>query len=336
MSAIVDNPTNYGRVIRDENDNLCRIVEEKDATDNEKLIKEINTGVYCIDWQAISPAFFQISNNNKQGEYYLTDIVDWACKNGLSSKSFILDDVDEIFGINSREDLIKAGKILNKRTLSSLINSGVTIISPENTWISPETAIGQDSVVYPGCFMEGENSFGENCILGPDLFIAGNVQAENNVKITQSRLSDTKIAANSTIGPYAHLRDGVEIAAKVRVGNFVEIKKSRVDHHTNISHLSYIGDSELGSNVNIGAGTITANYNELTKEKSKTLIEDGVKIGSNSVLIAPVTISKEANVAAGSVITKSVPESSLAIARGQQKVIENWVKKKINELNSVK
>jgi len=209
---------------------------------------------------------------------------------------------------------------------------GVTFVSPENTFVSPETTIGQDSTVYPGCFFEGENYFGKNCTLGPDLFIGGDVRTEDNVKILQSRVSHSFIGLNSTVGPFAHLRDGVEISSYVRIGNFVEVKKSKINDHTNVSHLSYVGDSNLGKNVNIGAGAITANYNPLTKEKNTTEIKDNVKIGSNCVLIAPVTVKEGANVAAGSVITKDVPEYSLAIARGKQQIIEKWVEKKIKSI----
>lgn len=332
MSAIIDNPRNYGRIVRGEAGNLERIVEEKDASVEEKLINEINAGVYCLEWEKVSPAFFELTTNNKQGEYYLTDIIDWSCKKGFNVQAYTVEDDTEIMGINSRADLAMAGYLLNRRKLDILLDNGVTIIDPENTWISPETNIGQDTVIYPGCYLEGRNTIGDNCVLGPNTFIGGEVIAGNNVKIYQSRVSKASISDNSSIGPFTHIRDGVEISSNVRIGNFVEVKNSIIDESTNVAHLSYVGDSILGKNVNIGAGTITANYDPLTKKKSKTILEDGVKIGSNSVLVAPVTISRNANVAAGSVITKDVAESSLAIARGKQKVIEGWVDKKLKEL----
>lgn len=331
LSAKIDQPRYYGRIIRDLNGSVKKIVEEKDATQSEKEIKEINAGVYCLEWEKISPAFFNLSSNNKQGEYYLTDIVEWTCQKELKVEAYTLENNIEILGINSRADLALAGSFLNQRTIDDLMKKGVTIIDPQNTWISPETNIGQDTIIYPGCYIEGENNFGSGCILGPDLFISGNVTAGNNVKIFQSRISNVSISGDSSIGPFAHIRDNVNINKNVRIGNFVEIKNSSIDESTNIAHLSYIGDSSLGKNVNIGAGTITANYNSLTKQKNKTYLEDGVKIGSNSVLIAPVRISKNANVAAGSVITKNVPEASLAIARESQKIIEGWVNKKLRE-----
>lgn len=331
LSAMIDNPANYGRIIRDSKSSVKKIVEEKDATTEEKRINEINAGVYCLEWNKVSSAFFDLKTNNSQGEYYLTDIVDWACQKGLKVEAFTLMDNNEILGINSKIDLANASEILNKRALISLMSNGVTIIDPSSTWISPESSFGKDTIVYPGCYIEGKNEFGANCMLGPNLFIEGNVKTGDNVKLTQSKVSNAVISDNSTIGPFAHIRDGVEIAENVRIGNFVEVKKSVVDKSTNISHLSYIGDSDVGQNVNIGAGTITANYNPLTKKKSKTAIKNGVKIGSNSVLVAPVTVEENANVAAGSVITKNVPSSSLAIERSEQRIIEKWVDKKLKQ-----
>jgi len=335
MSAIFDDPTNYGRIARDKNGCIKKIVEEKDANPQEKEIKEINAGVYCMEWEKIAPAFFELTTNNKQGEYYLTDIVASSVNKGLKTDVFILENKNEIFGINSRQHLAEAANILNKLTLENLMDRGVTFISPENTFVSPETEIGQDSIVYPGCMIEGANIFGENCILGPNTFIGGNVKTGNNVEIIQSKVSNAFIGENSTIGPFAHIRDRVEINSNVRIGNFVEIKKSNINSSTNVSHLSYIGDCEVGGNVNIGAGTITANYNPLTKKKNKTIIEDNVKIGSNSVLVAPVTVKNSANIAAGSVITKEVPEFALGLARIKQTNIENWVHKKLNNIETV-
>lgn len=334
MSALFDDPTNYGRIIRDDSGNISKIVEEKDANSEEKQIKEINAGVYCLEWEKISPAFFELTTNNEQGEYYLTDIIDWSVKKDFKTCGYILDNNKEIFGINSRAHLAEATGFLNTITIQKHMDNGVTFISPENTFISPETKIGQDSIIYPGCVIEGSNIFGENCVIGPNTFIEGNVKTGNNVKIIQSKASNAYIGENSSIGPFAHLRDRVEINSDVRIGNFVEVKKSTVDSSTNISHLSYVGDSIVGKNVNIGAGTITANYDPLSKKKSQTVIEDNVKIGSNSVLIAPITVKNSANVAAGSVITKEVPEFSLAIAREKQKNMENWVEKKLTKIDS--
>jgi bifunctional UDP-N-acetylglucosamine pyrophosphorylase/glucosamine-1-phosphate N-acetyltransferase len=331
LSAIFDDPTNYGRIIKKDG-KLDSIVEEKDATAEQKQIKEVNTGVYCLNWQKILPAFGTLKSNNSQNEYYLTDIVKWAVSNNLNTNSFILKDNNQSFGINSKEHLMQATQFLNQRTLKALLDEGVSIYSPETVFISPETKIGADTVIYPGVCIEGKNHIGKNNIIGPNTFIEGGVVTGENTKIIQSKVSNAKIGDNTTVGPFAHIRDNAEISSKVRVGNFVEIKKSQIASNTNVAHLSYVGDAELGENVNIGAGTITANYNALTKQKSKTIIKSGVKTGSNSVLVAPLEIGENANIAAGSVITKDVPENSLAISRAKQENFIGWVAKQLAKI----
>ncbi len=295
MSTIFDNPTNYGRIIRENDNTLKCIVEEKDATPEQKAVKEVNAGIYCLNWGKIKNAFSQLKTNNAQGEYYLTDIIQWGKEQKLNVNAFILENSDEIYGINSRQNLAQATKIMNLRKLDELMTSGVTIVDPRCTWISEDTQIGQDTIIYPSTYIEGKNIIGKNC----------------------------------KIGPCAHLRGGVEVCDNVKVGNFVEVKKSKISSNTNVGHLSYIGDSELGEHVNIGAGTITANYDPLSKVKSKTVLKDNVKIGSNSVLVAPVTVEEGANVGAGSIITKNISSWALAITRAPLKVLENWVKRKI-------
>ncbi len=295
MSTIFENPTNYGRIIREADNTLKCIVEEKDATPEQKAVKEVNAGIYCIDWAKVQPAFSQLTSNNAQGEYYLTDIIEWGKKNSLNVNAFILENNEEIFGINSRLHLAEATKIMQKRINEKHMINGVTIVDPATTYISADTEIGQDTVIFPATYIEGKNIIGKNC----------------------------------KIGPCAHLRGGVEIADNVKIGNFVEVKKSKINSNTNAGHLSYIGDSEIGSHVNIGAGTITANYNPLTKEKSKTVLEDNVKIGSNTVLVAPVTVEEGANVGALSVITKNIPSWALALTRSPMRVLNDWVKKQL-------
>lgn len=295
MSTIFENPTNYGRIIREADDSLKCIVEEKDATPEQKSVKEVNAGIYCLNWGKIKPAFSQLTSNNAQGEYYLTDIIEWGKKNSLNVNAYILENNEEIYGINSRINLAEATKLLTRRVLNNLMINGVTIVDPESTWISPDTQIGQDTVIYPSTYIEGKNKIGKNC----------------------------------KIGPCAHLRGGVEVYDNVKIGNFVEVKKAIIKSNTNVGHLSYIGDSELGEHVNIGAGTITANYDPISKVKSKTILQDNVKIGSNSVLVAPVTVEEGANVGAGGIITKDVPSWSLAITRSPLKVFADWVKKKL-------
>lgn len=293
MSAIFENPTNYGRIIRNQDGSLNSIVEEKDATPEQKAVKEINAGIYCINWAKIKPAFNELTSNNAQGEYYLTDIIKWGNEKNLSVNAYTLKNNEEIFGINSKTHLAEATKMLNNKIVQKHLDNGVQIIDPATTWISPETEIGADTIIYPSCYINGKNKIGKHC----------------------------------KIGPFAHLRGDVVLEDYVKIGNFVEVKKTTIKSHTNACHLTYLGDSEIGSNVNIGAGTITANYNPLTKVKSKTIIKDNVKIGSNSVLVAPITIEEGANVGAVGVITKNIPEWSLAITRSPLKLIEGWVKK---------
>jgi len=335
LSTKVKNPVNYGRIVRGMEGSVRKIVEEKDATISEKKINEINTGVYCIEWQKIAPAFLELNSNNAQGEYYLTDIVEWATTRELNVNAHMLAEESEIFGINSRADISTATMLLNIKKIEQLMASGVTIVDPSNTWISDETEIEPDCTILPGCYIEGANYIKSNTVIGPNVYISGNVHIGFECNVTMSKLSKTIIGDHCTIGPFAHLRDQVIIDNNVRIGNFVEVKKSKIKCNTNAAHLSYIGDSELGSEVNIGAGTITANYDSLLKVKNKTVLKDKVKIGSNTVLVAPVTINEGANVAAGSVITKDVPEYSLAIARGRQAIIDDWVNKKLKEKENI-
>lgn len=301
MSAIFDDPANYGRIVRrgeiaaspeaPRND-VVSIVEEKDATPEQKAIKEVNAGVYCLKWQKVKPAFSQLTSNNAQGEYYLTDIISWGGKCGLNTNAYVLENNEEIFGINSRAHLAQATKMINKRNIEKHLENGVTIVDPDTTWISSDTEIGVDTVIYPNTYITGKNKIGGKCF----------------------------------IGPFAHIRGNVELGDNVKIGNFVEVKKSKIASNTNACHLTYIGDSEIGTEVNVGAGTITANYNHLTKSKSKTVIKNGASIGSNSVLVAPIEIGEKVTVGAGTVVTKDITEKALAVARAPMKIVENYYK----------
>lgn len=297
MSTLFDNPTGYGRIIREQDNSLQCIVEEKDANPEQKAVKEVNAGIYCLNWGKIKDAFGQLKSNNAQGEYYLTDIISWGKTKALKVNAYILENSDEIYGINSRLNLAQAAKMMNHRNLERYMINGVTIVDPDSTWISEDTEIGQDTIVYPFTYIEGKNTIGKSC----------------------------------KIGPCAHFRGNVEVCDNVKVGNFVEVKKAKISSNTNVGHLSYIGDSELGEYVNIGAGTITANYNPLTKEKTKTILKDNVKIGSNTVLVAPITVEEGANIGAGTVVTKDIPAWALGITRSPLKILENWVKKKLSK-----
>lgn len=291
MSAVFDDPTNYGRIIR-KGENLAAIVEEKDATSAQKKIKEVNAGIYCLNWEKVKGAFSQLKNNNAQGEYYLTDIISWGVENGLNTNVYTIDDVDEIFGINSKTHLAQASAMLKDKIIQKHLDNGVTIVDINSVWISEDTQIGADTIIFPNVYISGKNIIGKNC----------------------------------KIGPFAHLRGNVELGENVKIGNYVEVKNSTIASNTNACHLSYIGDTEIGSNVNVGAGTITANYNHFTKQKSRTVIKDGASIGSNSVLVAPVTLGEKCSIGAGSVITKNVDEHSLALTRANLRTVENYVK----------
>ena len=297
MSTLFDDPTNYGRIIRESDNTLKCIVEEKDATPEQKAVKEVNAGIYCLNWGKIKAAFSQLTSNNAQGEYYLTDIIEWGKKNNLNVNAYILKDNKEIYGINSRANLAQATRYLTDRVLNNLMINGVTIVDPASTWISADTEIGKDTIIYPATYIEGKNKIGSNC----------------------------------NIGPCAHLRGDVIIDNNVKIGNFVEVKKAHIKSNTNVGHLSYIGDSELGEHVNIGAGTITANYDAISKKKNKTILKDSVKIGSNTVLVAPVTVEEGANIGAGTVVTKDIPAWSLGLTRTPLKIFTDWVKNKLNK-----
>ena len=292
MTSFFSNPTGYGRILRNENGDITSIVEEKDASEDIKKIKEINTGIYCINWESAGFGVDEIKNENAQKEYYLTDLIKWGVSCSKKVSPYVLKSSDEIFGINSKLHLSIATKIMQQRKLNELMEQGITIVDPDTTYISPETEIGEDTIILPNVVLEGKNIIGKDC----------------------------------KIGPFSHLRGNCKIEDFVKIGNFVELKNATVQSHTNICHLSYVGDSCVGQNVNIGAGTITANYDSRTKVKSKTEIKSNASIGSNTVLVAPVEIGEHALIGAGSVITKSVKENSLALTRSPQKEVQNYVK----------
>jgi bifunctional UDP-N-acetylglucosamine pyrophosphorylase/glucosamine-1-phosphate N-acetyltransferase len=326
LAATLTNPFGYGRVIT-EGRAVTRIVEQKDATEAEKTVPLVNTGIYCLNWAKISPLLDQLSNQNAQGEFYLTDVIALAVKAGYAVGMEHLDEPEEMLGVNSRADLALCHEVLNRRTLNRLMADGVTILHPASTFIGPEVIIGSDSTVLPGCYLQGDVTIGKRCTIGPHTTMSGTVSIEDDVKVIQSAVRDARIGSFTSVGPFAQLRDGVDISHHVNIGNFVEVKKATIDHHTNAAHLSYLGDATLGTEVNIGAGTITANYDPIRDIKSQTTVEDGAKIGSNSVLVAPVTVGQNASVAAGSVITKDVTPWDLAIARGRQVAVTGWVKR---------
>ncbi|MDZ4835316.1 MAG: bifunctional UDP-N-acetylglucosamine diphosphorylase/glucosamine-1-phosphate N-acetyltransferase GlmU [Candidatus Melainabacteria bacterium] len=325
LSTIVPDSKNYGRVLRDAKQNVVGIVEDKDANDEQRKVKEINAAIYCFKWPEIEAGLAGLKNENKQGEYYLPDLAEWAVGKGFKLSASVAEDHREVAGINSRLELSEAIRHLRDLTIEKLaLESGVTVVDPQSTWIAPEATIGQETVVLPGTHIMGNVKIGGNCTIGPNAVIRGNVVIGANSSVVLSMVVNSTFGEGCKIGPFSHVREGNSVGNEVKVGNFVEIKKCTIGNNTNISHLSYIGDTTLGSKSNIGAGTITANYDHLKKLKHNTVIGDGVATGSNSVIVAPVTIGDRAVIAAGSVVTKDVPGSSLAVSRARQTNIDGW------------
>lgn len=324
LSAIVENPGSLGRIIRDEQGNLNRIVEKKDCNEEEEKVKEINIGVYCFKGKLLKSSFNKLNNNNAQKEYYITDIPYSIKDMGYNFGVCTLADISEYQGINSREELSIATYTLLNKTRKMHMANGVTLIDPNNTYISIDAEIGRDTIIYPGTNIQGETIIGENCIIGPNSHIIRS-KIGNNVTIETSKVVDSSIADNTTVGPFANLRAGSNISNNCKVGSFVETKNVNVDQKTKIPHLIYVGDADIGKNVEIACGVITANMNT-HYVKNRTKIEDGAFIGCNSTLIAPITVGKDSVVAAGSVISRSVNDKALAIERAEQKSKENYRK----------
>lgn len=324
LTARLADPTGYGRIIRNESGHVEKIVEHKDASAEERKVNEINTGTYCFDNQALFEALKNVSNDNVQGEYYLPDVIEILKQQGEIVSAFQTAEFEETLGVNDRVALAEAERLMRLRINESHMRNGVTLIDPANTYIGADVEIGQDTIIYPGTMITGKTMIGTECQIGPNSEIA-NCQIGNHTVIRQSVAHESSIGSEVNIGPFAHIRPLSKIEDEVKIGNFVEIKKASFGKGSKASHLSYIGDAEVGSDVNIGCGSITVNYDG--KNKYLTKIEDGVFIGCNSNLVAPVTIGKGAYVAAGSTITIDVPGEALAIARAQQVNKENYVQK---------
>lgn len=314
LTAVFDDPTGYGRIVK-KGDELIKIVEHKDATDEERSIKEINSGMYCFDAQALKAALQAINSDNVQGEYYLTDTIEILRGMGKKVGSYPTPDVDDIAAVNSKVQLAEIGKIMRRRINTSLMEAGAIIIDPENTYLSAETKVGKDTVVYPGVITEGRVVIGENCIIGHNSRIV-NSTIVDGVDIQISTILDSFVDENTHVGPYAYLRPNSHIGKNVKVGDFVEVKNSVMKDGAKASHLTYIGDAEVGKNVNLGCGTVFVNYDGTNKYR--TVVEDNCFIGCNSNLVSPVTVKEGSYVAAGSTITNDVPEDTLAVARARQ------------------
>lgn len=325
LTAVMDMPKGYGRIVRDSGGNVQSIVEEKDASAAEKEIKEINAGVYFFDKKALLSVIGNLSPNNAQGEYYLTDVIAFLINKGHTVNAFTVADAREIMGVNDRIQLSYAAKILRWRKLLALMASGVTVIDPDSTYIDEDVTVGPDTIIEPQTFLRGVTSLGGNCHIGPACDITDS-QVGDDCRLNRAVLWGAKVGANCTIGPFAYLRPGTVLGDKVKVGDFVELKKSTVGTGSKVPHLSYIGDAEIGAGVNIGCGTITCNYDGFAKYP--TVIEDGAFIGSNTNLVAPVKVGKNSIIAAGSTITSEVPPDALALGRARQVNKESWAAQK--------
>ena len=328
VTVSLPNPYGYGRIISQAGQ-FERIIEEKDASAAEKQIRQVNAGIYAAHWPRFAKYLSRLERNNAQGEFYLTDVMGMMAAAGADDAVSVVEwpEPDEVLGINSRHQLAEAGSILSAWTANRLMAEGVSLVNPESMTLAPEIEIGADTVLHPGCYLQGPVRIGSHCDIGPHTTMRGEIQIGDHCRIVQSYLDRAvRIDDNSYIGPFAHLRDNAILGKQVRVGNFVEVKETRVGDRSAAAHLCYLGDAVLGADVNMGAGSITANFDPIRNTKHQTIIRDGVKVGCNSVLIAPVTLETDSCVAAGSVITHNVASLDLAIARPKQTGIPGWVK----------
>ena len=323
LSSIVEDPTGYGRIVRD-GDEVLKIVEHKDCTEEELKINEMNAAIYCFDIESLLSSLEKLSNDNNQGEYYLTDVIGILKDEGKKVGALSID-YEETIGVNSRVQLAEAEEILRRRINRRHMENGVTLIDPNSTYIGDDVEIGRDTIIYPGNVIEGNTKIGEGVVLYPNSRISNSI-ISNNVEIQSSVIIDSQIGERTTVGPFAYIRPESVIGSHARIGDFVEIKKSNIGNNTKVSHLTYIGDAEVGENCNFGCGTVVVNYDG--KSKNKTIVGNNSFIGCNTNIVKPVTMVDNTNIAAGSTIVNNVKEGELAIARAKQRNIEGWVAKK--------
>lgn len=323
LTSILDDATGYGRVIRNK-DEVLKIVEHKDCNEDELKVKEMNAAMYCFDIEELLECLNEITNNNGQGEYYLTDVIG-ILKNKNKKVGVVIIDYEETIGVNSRVQLAQAEEILRKRINLRHMENGVTLIDPNSTYIGDDVEIGKDTIIYPGNVIEGNTTIGEDCVLYPNSRI-NNSTIASGVEIQSSVIIESTIGDNTTVGPFAYIRPDSIIGKNARIGDFVEIKKSTIGDNTKVSHLTYIGDAKVGSGCNFGCGTVVVNYDG--KDKNITEIGDNSFVGCNTNLISPVKVGNNTYIAAGSTITNEVKEGDLAIARAKQRNIEGWVNRK--------
>ena len=325
VTATVDRPYGYGRIVRSK-DTISKIVEERDASPAERAIKEINAGIYAFDLAPLFDALRSIASQNAQGEFYLTDLVGIYRRRGLVVETTSAQTADEIRGVNSRAELGEVGRLVGQKKNEELMASGVTIVDCATTYIDVDVSIGPDTVIHPNVVIEGQTRVGSACEIRPNVCIRDSRIADRVTIKSFCVLDGASVADDATVGPFAHIRPESEVGAGAKIGNFVELKKTVFGAGSKANHLSYLGDATVGANVNVGAGTITCNYDGVSKHP--TVIEDGAFIGSDTQLIAPVTVGAGAYIGAGSSITENVPAGALGIARARQANVDGWAQRK--------
>ena len=322
LTAMFNRPYGYGRIVRNGGD-ISKVVEERDASESERAIREVNAGIYAFDVAPLFDAIRGIGAHNAQGEYYLPDLVSIYRRRGLSVSTVTVENPDEIRGINSRSELAEVAAVMRQTKNAELMAAGVTLVDPATTYISNDVTVGADTVIHPNVYLEGRTAIGQGCELHAGVRIVDSTLGDRVTVRNYCVIADSTVATGAMLGPFAHLRPASHVGEGAHVGNFVELKKSTLGAGSKASHLTYLGDATIGANVNIGAGTITCNYDGRTKQQ--TVIEDGAFIGSDSALVAPVTVGAGAYVAAGSTIVDDVPAGALGIARGKQVNKQGWV-----------
>ncbi len=326
LTAALDDPYGYGRIVRDDAGAITRIVEERDASAGHRAIHEVNSGIYALALKPLFDELHKLAANNAQGEYYLTDLVSMYRQQNLKVETLCLDRAGELRGVNSRLDLADLSAVVRQRKNRSLMVAGVTLEDPSTTYVDADVTVGADTIIGPGVRLEGQTAIGERCRIHAGCRLTNATVDDEVVVLDYSVIMDSSVASGAAIGPMAHIRSHSVVGPSARIGNFVELKKTTLGRGSKANHLAYLGDAVIGERVNIGAGTITCNYDG--EKKHTTTIEDGVFIGSDSQLIAPVTIGRDAYVGAGSSITSDVPAGSLAVARGRQVVKPGWAEKR--------
>ena len=329
LSVRLENATGYGRMVRDESGRFLRIVEQKDASADEQVVKEINSGIYCFDSRKLFAALKRVKPSNQQGEYYLTDVPQILLSDGEQVNVYLHGDAREVSGINTRAELAEFENLRRRGTIRKLmVDTGVTFLDPSHAYVSAEAEVGRDCIIYPGVSIEGKSVIGTGCEIRSGTRVTNSRVGDNVVIKDYSVVIDSEIGSNCAVGPFAHLRMNTVLEEGSVVGNFVEVKKSRLGRRSKAMHLTYLGDATIGAGVNIGAGTVTCNYDG--KDKHPTIIEDDVRIGSDTMLVAPVRVGRGSVTAAGSVVTEDVPPDTLVAG------VPAVVKKRLGERNDEK